>query len=154
MLADEVLEEVRTNVYETLRRRLAATGYFFFGQAWTQEGELALSLPGSEAESTLPDWLQDHTACLLGGLVAMLALGFLCWRWTYGWRKTAMPAALAVLWIPLPYILSHAEMYTGPRLPLDGVLLTFAAFAFCCFLPGIGGHLLRGDEAGRAQDLA
>ena len=30
------------------------------------------------------------------------------WRWSYGWRSEAMPSSLAVVWISLPYLLSHA----------------------------------------------
>lgn len=157
-LAENVWEEVKTNAYGTLMRRLRAAGYFFFGQAWDQKGELALPLGETEPSlAGLPEvvreWVRDVNSCLLGSLVAMLVLGFLGWRWTYGWRKTAMPAALAVFWIPLPYILGHAEWYAGPRLPLDGVLLSFAAFAVCCLLPGVGGFLLRGDEANAAREL-
>jgi hypothetical protein len=157
-LAQDVLNEVESNAYGTLQRRLSATGYFFFGQSWDQKGILAYELGGAEPSlAGLPevvrDWVSDINSCLLGSLVAMLALGFLGWRWTYGWCKTAMPASLAVLWIPLPYILSHAEMLSGPRLPLDGVLLTFAAFAVCCFIPGVGGFLLRGDAANAAREL-
>ena len=77
----------------------------------------------------------------------MFALAFLGWRWSYGWRKESMPASLAVIWIPLPYILSHAEALSGPRLPLDGVLLCYAAFAAACFIPGLGGHLFHGAKA-------
>jgi hypothetical protein len=49
-----------------------------------------------------------------------------------------------VIWIPLPYILCHAADLSGPRLPLDGVLLCYSAFALLCLVPGIGGWLLRG----------
>ena len=86
---------------------------------------------------------------LQGTLLALFALGdFLGWRrWSYGWRKESMPASLAVIWIPLPYILGHAESLSGPRLPLDGVLLCYAAFAAACMIPGVGGYLFRG--AGR-----
>ena len=49
-----------------------------------------------------------------------------------------------VIWIPLPYILSHAAEFSGPRLPLDGVLLCYSAFALLCLVPGLGGWLLRG----------
>jgi hypothetical protein len=35
----------------------------------------------------------------------------------------------------LPYLLSHAESLAGPRLPLDGVLLCFAAYALACCVP-------------------
>ena len=41
-------------------------------------------------------------------MLAMLVLGLLGWRWTYGWRGTALPSSLAVVWLPLPYLLSHA----------------------------------------------
>ena len=56
-----------------------------------------------------------------------------------------MPSSLAVMWIPLPYLLSHAEALSGPRLPLDGVLLCYAAFALCGMLPL--GNLLQGSAA-------
>jgi hypothetical protein len=151
LLAEDVLDEVKRNSYGTLLRRLTATRYFFFGRFWERNGALA---QGSESPpSGLPEWFPDIASCLVGSLVGMLALAFLGWRWTYGWCKTTMPAALAILWIPLPYILSHAEMLSGPRLPLDGVLLTFAAFALCCFIPGVGGFLLRGDAANAAREV-
>ena len=54
------------------------------------------------------------------------------------WRHAALPSSLAVLWIPLPYLLGHAEALAGPRLPLDGVLLTYAAFALACLFPPVG----------------
>ena len=71
----------------------------------------------------------------------------LAWHYdAYGWRKDAMPSSLALLWVPLPYILGHAEMLHGPRLPLDGVLLCYAAFALLCLIPGIGGKLLKAEK--------
>jgi hypothetical protein len=48
------------------------------------------------------------------------------------------------MWIPLPYILSHAEALSGPRLPLDGVLLCYSAFAIGCLVPGWSARLLAG----------
>jgi hypothetical protein len=48
-----------------------------------------------------------------------------------------------VLFIPLPYLLSHAELLSGPRLPLDGVLLCFAGFAAPPLIPGFGRDLRR-----------
>jgi hypothetical protein len=57
-----------------------------------------------------------------------------------------MPASLAAFWIPLPYVLSHAEALSGARLPLDGVLLSLAAFAVACFLPVVGRRLREGDR--------
>src|SRR5262249_5281555 len=76
--------------------------------------------------------------------LGMYLLAFLGWRWGYAWRKESMPASLAVLWLPLPYVLGHAGLLHGPRLPLDGVLLTFAAFALVCLVPGVGGRLREG----------
>ena len=55
--------------------------------------------------------------------------------------REAMPASLVVFWLPLPYVLSHAEYLVGPRLPMDGVLLCYAAFALVALLPGLGGAL-------------
>ena len=69
-------------------------------------------------------------------------------RWTYAWRAESMPAALAVIWVPLPYLLSHAELLNGPRLPLDGVLLCYAAFAIACLVPGFA---RRAQEARKAE---
>ncbi len=90
---------------------------------------------------------------LAATMIVLLGLGFLGWRWTYGWRTESMPAALAVIWIPLPYILTHAEALHGPRLPLDGVLLCYVAFALCCFLPGVGGYLFAGSAIVKAERM-
>jgi len=61
--------------------------------------------------------------------------------------------ALATIFIPVPYILSHAEGLVGPRLPLDGVLLTFAAYALSCMIPGVGATLFPGPEAAVNEEL-
>ena len=55
--------------------------------------------------------------------------------------RAALIATLAMIFVPLPYLLSHAESLSGPRLPLDGVLICFAAFALCCLVPGVNGRL-------------
>jgi hypothetical protein len=55
-----------------------------------------------------------------------------------------MPASLAMVWIPLPYLLGHAEALQGPRLPLDGVLLCYAAFVLACIVPTTASFLLAG----------
>ena len=57
-------------------------------------------------------------------LLAMLVVGLIGWRWSCGWSRDINLASLAMLWIPLPYVLSHAEHFSGPRLPLTG----------CCFV--------------------
>lgn len=144
-LAEAVVRELRENPAGTLRRRLWAGLCFFFGESWLTNPNLWRDqLAGrEEVPEGLPHW---GPAWLQGSLLGMLVLGALGWRWSYGWRRAAMPAALALIWIPLPYLLSHAEALVGPRLPLDGVLLCYAAFALACCLPGLGGYLLRGAE--------
>lgn len=140
-LLDSVQEEVTNYPVQTVKRRLWAGLYFFFGEHFFSEGEFAEPLPGAE----MPQWLErSYPGALAGTMLGMLVLGVLGWRWTYGWRNWAMPSSLAVMWVALPYILTHAEALSGPRLPLDGVLLTYSAFALCCFVPGVSAHLLAG----------
>jgi hypothetical protein len=141
-LAHEVLEQVKADPAGVLHRRLLAGQAFVFGRAWVRDGTLARA----EAPEQLPAWAADtYRGILEGTLLGMLLLALLGWRWSYGWRREAMPASLAILWIPLPYMLSHAEMLSGPRLPLDGVLLCYAALALACLVPGVGKPLLRGS---------
>jgi 4-amino-4-deoxy-L-arabinose transferase-like glycosyltransferase len=138
-----VRQEVRDHPAETLRRRLQAGFAFLCSARWFQDGQLAEhAVPG---ETTMPDWLaRGYPVTLQAVLLALLLLGLLGWRWTYGWRFDSMPATLALVWVPLPYLLSHAEALSGPRLPLDGVLLCYAAFALTCLVPGQGRDLLAG----------
>jgi hypothetical protein len=142
-LSRDVLEEVRNRPADALRRRLRAGLCFLLGERWLKHGELAERGPAAEAE--LPSWLAaSYEAILQGALLGMLLLGALGWRWTYAWRFEAAPAALAAVWVPLPYLLSHAAALSGPRLPFDGVFLIYAAFALACLVPGVGGRLRRG----------
>ncbi len=137
-------QEVRTHPVETLRRRLQAGLAFFFGDHWLHDGTLAEEVKG---EGELPEGLANaYPAVLQGTLLALLLLAALGWRWTYGWSWEGMPSSLAVVWIFLPYLLSHAGALSGPRLPLDGVFLTYAAFALVCLVPGVGAPLFAGGE--------
>jgi hypothetical protein len=98
----------------------------------------------------MPAWLENsYKATLQGALLAMLLLAMLGWRWSYGWRWESVIAAVAMIWVPVPFILSHAEELSGPRFPLDGVLLCYAAFALVCLVPGLNGTLLDAPDAGR-----
>jgi hypothetical protein len=145
-LGREVLHQVQADPAGTLRRRLWAGLCFLFGEQWLRTGQLARS--DALGERPPPAWLAgSYSAILQGTLLALLLLGLLGWRWTYGWRHLSMPAPLALVWVPLPYLLSHAEALSGPRLPLDGVLLTCAAFALACLVPGVGGRLRAGVPA-------
>ena len=140
-LGKVVAAEVREHPDRTLQRRIRATLAFFLGDRWLVDGTLAE--PTGPSGETTPDWIERaYPVTLQAVLLAMLGLAFLGWRWSYGWRWESVPAALAVLWVPLPYILGHAEGLSGPRLPLDGALLCFAAFAVVAMIPGLNGTLL------------
>ncbi|MGF1578794.1 MAG: ArnT family glycosyltransferase [Gemmataceae bacterium] len=149
-LAHDAVEYVRTHPTETVKNRIRTTGYFFFGKAWFT-GETDNPASDQNGTSTSQDdpevnavwsWVHGNSPLIVHSmLLGMLALGFLGWRWTHGPHTQTGLAALALVWIPLPYILSHAENYFGPRIPLDGILLTFGAFAIGCLIPGLRGKL-------------
>jgi hypothetical protein len=141
-LGDPLWQEVRSHPVETLRRRLQAGLDFLFGARWFVDGRFALFT--GEGQSPAPELLGAIEVGLQTTMLVMLLLGLLGWRWSYGWRLEAMPLSLAMVWIPLPYLLGHADLLSGPRLPLDGVLLTYAALALACLLPG-GGRLFQGS---------
>jgi hypothetical protein len=157
-LAGAVVDEARANPLGTVQRRIWAGLYFVFGEEWFRNRQLwrtvegptlvagdAEAKPEPAAEPPVAAWARGAAPLLLTGtLLAVLLLSVLGWRWTYAWRRESMPAALAVIWVPLPYLLSHADALNGPRLPLDGVLLCFAAFTLTCLLPGVGGRLRNG----------
>jgi hypothetical protein len=172
MLAERVEKDVREHPVATVNRRLAAGVFFFMGQRWFENGQLAdrieddvqkelqkeaaaKAAEGDENEKVVIDatrqknldWLYSaYPMALSTTLLLMLLLGALGWRWTYAWRTWAMPSSLAVMWIPIAYIFSHAEFLSGPRLPLDGVLLCYAAFAVGCFIPGLSPRLMAGPR--------
>ena len=149
-LAPRVWEEVRADPVGTLQRRIRAGIYFFTGERFFTDRRLAERL-GKDGE--MPAWLADsYEPALNGTLLGMLFLGVLGWRLAYGWRETAAPAALAVVWGALPYLLGHAEGLAGPRLPLDGVLLSYSAFALACAVPGVGRVLRDGARPERVRD--
>jgi hypothetical protein len=136
MLSRDLRDEVQGDPAAAVERRLTSAQAFLLGQAWLEQRQLGLMLQGDSVAEP-PSWLREHFALLLGGsLLAMLTLALLGWRWSYAWGWHAWLATLALLWIPLPYILGHAEALSGPRLPLDGVLLCYAAYALCAWLPG------------------
>jgi hypothetical protein len=134
MLGQDVLDSVQTDSAGTLERRLRSALCFLFGQAWLEN----YTLSRDDAKGALPVRVQENWRLALRcALLAMLVLGLLGWRWVYGWKREANLASLALLWIPLPYLLGHAERFSGPRLPLDGVLLCFAAFGLVWMVPPV-----------------
>ncbi len=151
-LGQEWLKETQRDPLSTLKRRFQAALYFYFGASWFDPDRPTLAK--QIGDETPPEWLeQSYPMILLGTLLGMLLFALQGWRWTYGWASEAMPSSLALIWVPLPYILSHAEALSGPRLPIDGILLCYAAFALACFLPGLGGSLLAGAREEPGDDL-
>lgn len=149
-LGSLVRQEIRENPVNTVRRRLMAGLYFLFGERWFKDGQLADRIGSEEA---MPNWLAvSYPMVLQSTLLGLLLLGLLGWRWTFAWRSSAMPSSLAVIWLPLPYVLSHAGALSGPRLPLDGVLLCYAAYALTSLLPARR-RLWMGESAA-ATDIA
>lgn len=144
-LAQEVANHAREYPGDTLRNRLRA-GLGFFAGGWVLNGEhdIVYGPKVGDAEPKDNPWL---VGSLYGALVVMLLLGLWGWRWSYGFRHDSMPLQLALFWAPLPYLLCHVEWLHGPRLPLDGALMTLAALGLVCLIPGIGTPLLRGESA-------
>jgi hypothetical protein len=151
ILSTETVKEIESHPAATVRRRIWAGLSFFFGENFLRHAEDwvngdLMTTPGRF--EPLPAWLgQNLPLIFYGATLLMLLLGPLGWRLTYAWRKEGRLLALAAIFIPLPYILSHAEGLVGPRLPLDGVLLTFAGYALACLIPGVGASLFQGPEA-------
>lgn len=154
-LGKEVHQEITERPVKTMRRRLNSALGFVFGTAGINDGLFARATSPMDEEPE-PDsaLIAAVPMLLLSTLLALLLLSWLGWRWSYGWRWESIPAMLAGFWIPLPYVLSHAETLSGPRLPFDGVLICFASFALCCLIPGFNSHLLDAPESGPGQPTA
>jgi hypothetical protein len=146
-LGPELWAEVRADPSEALGRRIDAGIDFFVGANWLRNHRLALERPG-EAITEAPEWVAAAIEpSLRGSLLAAVLLGVLGWRWSAAWGGRSWLAALAAIWVTLPYLLSHAEDLSGPRLPLDGVLLCYAAFALACLIPGFARTPEQADRA-------
>jgi hypothetical protein len=140
-----VWDETRRDPAAVPRHRTQAALAFFFGAPIPGGGpHWDLVAPtGAPGEAVFASW----EVAFRWSLLAMIGLALLGWRWSFGWRYESLPAALAMVWIPLPYILSHADGLSSSRLPLDGVMLCLAAFALLCIVPGIRRPLLDGAGA-------
>jgi Dolichyl-phosphate-mannose-protein mannosyltransferase len=153
MLAEDVGNSVANDPAGTFDKRLRSGVSFVFGSNWLHGSKQYGSRLWRENikpddETNAPDWIIGSMPALLTGtLLFMLILGLIGWRWSCGWSRDAGIASLALLWIPLPYILSHAEYFSGPRLPLDGVLLCYSAFVLAWIVPG-GARFLQKPEGG------
>jgi hypothetical protein len=143
MLAEDLKTMVQDNPTGVIEKRMRSGVCFLVGAAWFTDYTLARALEMPAPTAALPRGLP---LALRLALFVMFTLGLMGWRWSYGWNREANLASLAFLWIPLPYILSHAEDFSGPRLPLDGVLLAFAAFAMSWMLPPVARVVFPEDE--------
>lgn len=150
LLGRDLLPEIAEDPNGMIQRRLWSGLYFCFGQDWFKKNSF-LAKPSSAPPAEhagLPEWVVELAPVLLSGsLLGMLSLAVIGWRWSYGWRRPARLATIAAVWLPLPYLLGHADFLSGPRLPLDGVLLCFTAFTLVCLLPGFRADLARGGPA-------
>jgi 4-amino-4-deoxy-L-arabinose transferase-like glycosyltransferase len=135
-LAHDLGEDVQRDVERTLTLRIRAGLAFFFGADWFKHSKFASDRPGADVAELPAEVKEWANTALSAALLASFTLAILGWRWSYGAYVEGRLLAVAALWIPLPYILSHAEALSGPRLPFDGVLLSYAAFALAQLLPG------------------
>ncbi|HEV8061256.1 MAG TPA: glycosyltransferase family 39 protein [Gemmataceae bacterium] len=141
-LVADARAEVQRHPAETIRRRLLAGIYFWFGADWLKNDKCWETESVSTTES--PGFLVGNATLILNGmLLFMVIFGLLGWRWTSRFSLQAMPTSLALIWFPLSYIVGHAAGLVGPRLPLDGVVLCYAAFALACLLAPHRSGLLR-----------
>jgi hypothetical protein len=135
-LGPELFAQVSADPSMALEKRLDAGVCYFLGASWQREHRLGLVVSGEEVADAPSRVAASVEPCLRGSLLLLLVLGALGWRLSAAWARQARLAALAAVWLPLPYLLSHAEELSGPRLPVDAVLLCYAAFAIAYLLPG------------------
>src|SRR5205807_5416918 len=131
-----VLKQIRSDPAAAVKHRFEAGAAFLLGESWLKDR--VFWRVSEQDAGKFPEWLESaYPALLSGGLLLILLFGLLGWRWSFAWQAQAMPSSLAFVWIPLPYILGHAEFLSGARLPLDGIFLTYTAVAIACLLsPG------------------
>lgn len=140
MLARHTLDEVIHYPGDALNRRLMAGSVFLLGEPWLRLRALADHVDSSAGEEVAepPQWMNSYIpGALAGSLICMLVFALIGWRRSAHWRRGMSLLTQAAIWIPLPYLLGHAGILVGPRLPLDGVWLSFAALGLAGIL-GLG----------------
>jgi hypothetical protein len=150
-LGQIVLERAQYDTLHVINWRIHAALDFFLGKEFFDHGVFVAQI--SEPENPDKKVGEEEAVNLAHEFEAWLrtAVNVIGWRWTYGWRRDSRPATLAMIFIPLPYILTHAEALHGPRLPLDGVLLCYVAFVLC--LPILGTYLAAGSAAVKPEKV-
>ena len=132
-LSRDVVDQIVADPAGTLAKRLGAATCFLLGDLWRQR-------PGfihrNAGDSPSPTAARVEDAAELAAQIAFLALVFLG---VAGWRRSRETpsecrlVAIALIWLPLPYLLSHGETLSGPRLPWDAVLILFAGYALTAY---------------------
>lgn len=145
-LGGKALEQWRQDPAAALGRRLNAGLKFIVGDRWLQpDPRLAAPSPDRSAASS-GEWVVENAEIYLrAALLFLVLLGLLGWRCAHPWKATSRLATLAAIWLPLPYLLTHAERLSGPRLPFDAVAICFAALALSRLIPS-------GDPEDAASD--
>jgi 4-amino-4-deoxy-L-arabinose transferase-like glycosyltransferase len=136
-LGRDFLDEITGDPASAVKRRFTAAGTFLLGESGMKTATFA-RMEESEDAIAPPDWLADSSDLILRGtLLGLLLLALLGWKWSQHWDTSARLLTIAALWVPLPYLLSHGEGCSGPRLPWDAVLLCYAAVALVGWLPAV-----------------
>lgn len=135
-LGPELFAAVSADPSMAMGNRLDAGICYFVGASWQRDHRLGLVQSGEGVAETPSLVDASIEPCLRGSLLLIVVLGAFGWRLSAAWARQARLAALAAFWLPLPYLLSHAEALSGPRLPVDAVLLCYAAFALAYLVPG------------------
>ena len=141
-LGRDVVQEIGRDPAAAVTHRLQAAVKYVSGDAWFANQRMCRTQPVRDEADTAPqaEWLTANIEVLLqGSLLVLLVLGLLGWRWSLAWKRNARLAEFAFLLAPLPYVLSHAEELSGPRLPWDAVLICYSAYAVACLAPFVAG---------------
>jgi hypothetical protein len=134
-LGRDVVQQIKEDPAAALRLRFSAAACFLAGESFAEKGTLvATRSDGAELPSVVRAWAPFTHLAALAVLFVLAALG---WRLSEPCAADSRLATLAFLCIPLPYLLSHAESLSGPRLPWDVPLIVFAGFAVTWLLPSV-----------------
>ncbi|MFO0864786.1 MAG: glycosyltransferase family 39 protein [Gemmataceae bacterium] len=131
MLAEEVSSFCRDDPQAAMALRNSAFQRFLFGERFIEHRKL---IERDESARALPESLERRSEfIMLTSLLSLVALGLLGRVACHG--NTGL-LTIALLMVPLPYVLSHAETLSGPRLPWDAALIVFAGAALAKLWPG------------------
>lgn len=133
-LSHDYVRQLRDDPTGFLARRFAAAQRFLLGDAWFQRQTLVDRGEGLNPPAKIAATVQfvHHAALLM--LLIVAAIG---WRLSQQWHAECRLATFALIWIPIPYVMSHAESLSGPRLPWDVPLIIFAGYALASLAPSV-----------------